>query len=107
ADLNLTIYDNDSGYCIYGHSGTPYNGPCDNITGLTAQVSADAFPTSSSARGPLTLPALSPDGNNWQAGEAHTLTVTVGLINSTSVPTSATGSLDLSWTSSALAGTAH
>jgi hypothetical protein len=107
ADLNLTIYDNDSGYCIYGHSGTPYNSPCDNITGLTAQASSDAFPTASTARGPLTLPALSPNGNSWQAAEAHTLTVTVGLINSTSVPTSATGSLDLSWTSSALAGTAH
>jgi len=106
-DLNLTIYDNDSGYCIYGHSGTPYDGPCDNISGLVTQSGGDAFPTGSTSRGPLILPAKSPDGNNWPAGEAHTLTVTVGVVNSTSVPTGATGALDLSWTSSSTSGASH
>jgi predicted ribosomally synthesized peptide with SipW-like signal peptide len=94
--LNLTIHDDTSGYCIYGHTSLPYNGSCDDIHGQVSQQSTDAFPSSSTAS--LSLPNSS-GGSSWAAGESHSLTITVQVINNTgTVPTGATGSLDLSWT---------
>ncbi|MHB8618928.1 MAG: hypothetical protein ACYDAG_05030 [Chloroflexota bacterium] len=96
AYLNLTIHDDTSGYCIYGTVSPPTNGPCDNLTLLTSQQPNDAFP-GASAIGPLALPALAGPNQPWAAPEAHTLTVTVEVVDST-IPSTATGSLDLSWT---------
>lgn len=101
--LNLTIFDNSSGYCVYGHSALPYHGACDNLTGLTAQVSADAFPSSSASTGGLTLPGLA-GAASWAVNEQHTLTISVEVASGGTVPTGATGSLDLSWTGTSLPG---
>lgn len=102
-DLNLTIHDDTSGYCIYGATGQtlPYNGACDSLAGLTGQGSATAFPATNT--GALTVPGTS--GATWAAGEAHLFTVTVEVINLGGVPTSATGALDLQWTGTQTAGT--
>ena len=105
AYLNLTIHDDSSGYCVYGTASPPTNGACDNLTGLTTQQANDAFP-GSTAIGPLALPAMAGPNQPWLAPEAHVLTVTVEVIDST-VPSSATGSLDLSWSGVSLPGTAQ
>lgn len=106
ADLNLTIYDNTTGTCIYGHTSLPFSGACDTISGLAGQAANDAFPTNSASRGPLTVPANVPNGNSWQPAEVHTLTVTVELINA-AVPANAQGVVNMSWTSTGLPGTSH
>lgn len=101
--LNLTIHDDSSGYCVYGHASLPFNGACDTLTGLTSQVTTDAFPASNT--GALSVPGTS--ATAWAAAEAHSFTVTVELMNATGTPTSATGALDLQWTGTQTAGTAH
>jgi len=105
AFLNLTIHDDSSGYCVYGHASLPFNGACDTVSGLTAQQAADAFPSTNT--GSLALPGLGGAGTAWAASEVHNLTVTVEVINSGSVGTSQTGSLDLSWTGTSATGVAH
>ena len=111
--VNLTIFDNTTGYCIYGHTSLPYYGACDSLAGLTAAGTNEAFPNSVTTTGALTVPGCNSSSpsvgcsiGNWALNEAHSFTVTVEMFNTASLPTGSIASVDLNWTATQTAGTA-
>jgi hypothetical protein len=99
--LNLTITEfldssDAQPYCVYGRTGGPAAGSCDDIAAATTIAATTAFTPAVSN---VALPNSSGSAaGRWSAGESHHFLVTVEAATNSSPPAGQTATIDLVWT---------